>query len=67
MPDLGGLAIFVSFLFGYMFFGQANIQMLSILIASFLLILMGICDDIKPLSIPPARLKRKEIIETVIK
>lgn len=49
MPDLGGLAIFVSFLFGYMFFGQANIQMLSILIASFLLILMGICDDIKPL------------------
>ncbi len=49
MPDLGGLAIFVSFLLGYMLFGQGNVQMLSILIGSFLLILMGMCDDIKPL------------------
>lgn len=49
MPDLGGFAIFVAFLVGYMFFGQGNIQMLSILIGSFFMILMGLCDDIKPL------------------
>ncbi len=49
MPDMGGLAVFLAFLTGYMFFGQANVQMLSILMASFLLILMGMCDDIKPL------------------
>ena len=49
MPDLGGLAVFGSYLVGYMFFGQANVQMLSILIGSFLMILMGMCDDIKAL------------------
>ena len=49
MPDLGGLAVFFSFLFGFMLFGQASIQMISILMGSFLLILMGICDDVKPL------------------
>ena len=40
MPDLGGLAVFFSFLFGFMLFGQASIQMISILMGSFLLILM---------------------------
>lgn len=49
MPDLGGLAVFFSFLFGFMLFGQASIQMISILMGSFVLILMGICDDVKPL------------------
>lgn len=49
IPDLGGLAVFTSFLVGYMLFGQGNIQMISILIGSFLLILMGLCDDVKPL------------------
>jgi len=49
MPDLGGLAVFGAFLVGYIFFGQGNVQMLSILMGSFLMILMGMCDDIKPL------------------
>ncbi len=49
MPDLGGLSVFAAFLVGYMFFGQGNMQMLSILIGAFLMILMGMCDDIKPL------------------
>lgn len=51
MPSMGGLAIFVSFLIGYMLFAPKTIQMLSILIGGFVIILIGILDDIKPL--PP--------------
>ena len=50
MPKLGGLGIFASFLFGYMLFGIQSIQMNSILIASFIIIIYGIFDDIKTLS-----------------
>lgn len=49
MPRLGGLAIFLSFLVGYMFFAPLTTQMISILIGSFLIILLGIIDDINPL------------------
>lgn len=49
MPRLGGLAIFLSFLIGYMFFAPLTTQMISILIGSFLIILLGIIDDINPL------------------
>ncbi len=49
MPRLGGLAIFLSFLVGYMFFAPITTQMISILIGSFLIILLGIIDDINPL------------------
>lgn len=49
MPTIGGLAVFASFLLGYMLFGEGNVQMISILIGSFILIVMGLCDDIKPL------------------
>ena len=49
MPRLGGLAIYLGFLFGYMLFGEASSTMNSILIASFIVILIGIVDDIKPL------------------
>ena len=54
IPRLGGLAIFLSFLIGYMCFGQITTQMISILIGSFVIIILGICDDIKPV---PARYK----------
>ena len=54
IPRLGGLAIFLSFLIGYMCFGQVTTQMISILIGSFVIIVLGICDDIKPV---PARYK----------
>ena len=54
IPRLGGLAIFLSFLIGYMCFGQVTTQMISILIGSFIIIVLGICDDIKPV---PARYK----------
>lgn len=49
MPLLGGLMMFFGFLFGYMFFAPQTTQMLSILIGSFILIILGIIDDIKPL------------------
>lgn len=49
IPRLGGLAIFAGFLFGYMLFGIHSIQMNSILIGSFIIIITGIIDDIKPI------------------
>lgn len=49
MPNLGGLAIYLSFLICYMFFGNITTQMLSIVIASFVIILFGFVDDINPL------------------
>lgn len=49
IPRLGGLGIFVGFLFGYMLFGVHSIQMNSILIGSFIIIITGIIDDIKPI------------------
>lgn len=52
MPRLGGLAIYSSFLIGFMLFGNNSPQMLSVLIGSFLLIVMGIFDDINQV---PAR------------
>ncbi len=49
MPKLGGVAIFLGFLLGYMLFCEQTPQMISILIGSFIIILTGIFDDIKPL------------------
>ena len=48
-PKLGGVGIFLSFLLGYMLFGENSIRMNSILIASFIIILTGIIDDINPI------------------
>lgn len=50
MPRLGGLAIFLGFLLGYMLFCNPTVQMNSILIGSFILILIGIVDDINPIT-----------------
>ena len=49
MPRLGGLGVFLTFLFGYMLFGVQSIQMNSILIGAFLIITVGVIDDIRPL------------------
>lgn len=49
MPRLGGLGIFFGFLLGYMVFGEHTPTMNSILIGSFILIITGFIDDIKPL------------------
>lgn len=45
-PKLGGLAMFIGFLFSYMIFGEQSSMMNSILIGSFLIVLTGIIDDI---------------------
>ena len=50
MPRLGGLAIFLGFLVGYMVFCKPTVQMNSILIGSFFIILLGTFDDIKPIT-----------------
>lgn len=50
IPRLGGLGIFIGFLMGYMIFGGSSIQMNSILIGSFIIVLTGMIDDIKPIS-----------------
>ncbi len=49
-PKMGGLAIFLGFLVGYMIFGIHSSVMNAILIGSFLVILIGIIDDITELT-----------------
>ena len=48
-PKLGAVGIFLSFLLGYMLFGEQSIRMNSILIGSFIIILSSIVDDINPI------------------
>ena len=50
MPRLGGLAIVSGFLLGYMLFGEPSVLMNSILIGSFIIVVTGMIDDIKPIS-----------------
>lgn len=54
IPRLGGLGIYSGFILGYLFFGKESIQMNSILIGSFIILITGIIDDIKPV---PAKYK----------
>ena len=49
MPRLGGLGIYLGFLLCYMLFGETSSLMNSILIGSFIVVLTGVVDDIKPL------------------
>ena len=50
IPRLGGLAIVSGFLLGYMLFGEPSVLMNSILIGSFIIVITGMIDDIKPIS-----------------
>lgn len=50
MPRLGGLAIFLGFLLGFMLFCEQTVIMNSILIGSFIIILIGIIDDVNSLN-----------------
>ena len=49
MPKLGGFAIFLGFLLGYMLFCVQTPQMISILIGGIVILLTGIFDDVKRL------------------
>ena len=48
-PLLGGIGIFLSFLLGYMLFAPESTLMLSVLMSSFLILLLGVFDDMKPI------------------
>ena len=54
IPRLGGLGIYLGFLLGYILYGSMSIKMNAILIGSFIIIIVGIFDDIKPM---PAKIK----------
>ena len=60
IPRLGGLAIFFSFMLGYMLYARTSTIMLSVLMGSFLIILCGIIDDINPV-----KAKYKFIVQIV--
>lgn len=49
-PKLGGLGIFLGFLLGYMIFGTHSATMNAVLIGSFIIILIGLIDDITELT-----------------
>ena len=49
IPTMGGLAIFISFLGGLLLFGTKNNIMLPIVIGAFLIVILGMWDDIKPM------------------
>lgn len=49
IPRLGGVGIFAGFTLGYMIFNEPSELMNAILISSFVIIITGIFDDIKPI------------------
>ena len=49
IPRLGGLAIFLGMLLGYMLFAKQTTEMISVLIGSFIIVLTGVVDDINPI------------------
>lgn len=49
IPRIGGLAIFFAFLLGYILYGSVSVQMLSVLIGGFIIIITGLIDDINPI------------------
>ena len=65
MPRLGGLAIYASFLVGYIFYGSNTPQMLSILIGGFIIVVMGMIDDINPVR-AKYKLLTQIIVSTIV-
>ncbi|MGL5296176.1 MAG: MraY family glycosyltransferase [Culicoidibacterales bacterium] len=49
IPRLGGLAIYLSFIIGYVLFGSEFKGLDHVLVGSFIIILIGIYDDITPI------------------
>ena len=53
IPRMGGLAVFGAFLLGYMLFARSTYQIISILIGGFIIVFIGMIDDIKPVGALP--------------
>ena len=54
IPRLGGLAIFIGFMFSTLVFNEVDTQMRGILLGAVIIVVLGVVDDITPL---PAMLK----------
>ncbi len=65
MPLLGGIGIFFAFLLGYMLFAPKNNLMLSILISAFLIMLLGLFDDMTKSETPMPN-KYKVMVQIVV-
>ncbi len=65
MPLLGGIGIFLAFLLGYMLFAPKNNLMLSILISSFLIMLLGLFDDMTKSETPMPN-KYKVLVQLIV-
>lgn len=65
IPLLGGLGIFFAFLLGYMLFAPKDNLMLSILISSFLIMLLGLFDDMTKSETPMPN-KYKILVQLVV-
>ncbi len=65
VPLLGGLGIFGAFLLGYMLFAPKNNLMLSILIGSFLIMLLGLFDDMTKCKTPMPN-KYKVLVQLIV-
>ena len=65
VPLLGGIGIFLSFLLGYMLFAPQNNLMLSILISSFLIMLLGLFDDMTKNETPMPN-KYKLLVQIIV-
>ena len=65
VPLLGGIGIFFAFLLGYMIFAPKNNLMLSILISSFLIMLLGLFDDMTKSETPMPN-KYKVIVQIIV-
>lgn len=64
VPLLGGLGIFFAFLLGYMLFAPKNNLMLSILISAFLIMLLGLFDDMTKSETPMPN-KYKVLVQVI--
>ena len=65
MPLLGGVGMFFSFLLSYMLFAPKNNLMLAILISSFLIMLLGLFDDMTKSETPMPN-KYKVLVQIIV-
>ena len=65
VPLLGGIGIFSAFLLGYMLFAPQNNLMLAVLIGSFLIMLLGLFDDMTKCKTPMPN-KYKVVVQLIV-